>query len=187
MSLIGATVGVSDHGGWAMLVTVGPSGTVLDRCKVDLKDAALPGLPHHSDGRRLKLSQAVALVERVRLSAILHSRRALEVLEGGLGCGFACIALRAIPTLPESVAERIADPWANARADGVMFREVLAEAARARGWDVYWFDKRRLNDVLRSAQFVDAEADASRRFAAPWNQDCRLALAGATAALLAKE
>lgn len=181
-----AVVGVSDHGGWAMLVTLGPSG-VVDRCKVDLKDDALPGLPHHDASRRLALADAVALVEEVRLSARLHSSRVLEALERGLDCAIDGIALRSMPKLPPTVAERITDPWANARADGAMFREELAEAARARGWTVSWFDTRRLEPLLRSAAFVQAEAQAAQRFAPPWNKDCRTALAGAMAARAARE
>ena len=182
-----ATVGVSDHGGWAILVTLGPLGNVLDRCRVELKDSALPGLPHHCEGQRLELPDAVSLVERVRLSARRHSCVALEALDQRLGCPIGRIALRAIPNLPPSVVERISNRWANARADGVMFREELAEAARARDWIVGWFDTRSLDSILQSPDFVEAEAEARRRLAPPWNNDCRLALAGAFAARLNEE
>lgn len=188
MKVGAATVGVSDHGRWAMLVTVGPcGGTVLDRCKADLKDETLPGLPHHDASRRLDLPAAVALVEEVRLSARRHAPRVLSALEHRLGREVGAIALRTLPTLPNSVAERITNPWANARADGVMFREELAAAARALGWAVGWFDGRRLEEVTRSRGFIVAEADASRRFAPPWNKDCRVALAGGLAVRLAEE
>ena len=35
-----ATVGVSDHAGWAALMTVGADGSVLDRRRVELVDPA---------------------------------------------------------------------------------------------------------------------------------------------------
>jgi len=41
----GAIVGVSDHGGWAVLVTVAGDGTLLDRRRVELVDEGLPKLP----------------------------------------------------------------------------------------------------------------------------------------------
>src|SRR5215467_9943549 len=76
----GGIVGISDHGGWAVLVTVGRDGTLLDRRRVDLVDGGLPKLPHHSEGQRLPLDEAVELVERVRLSAERHAVLALEAL-----------------------------------------------------------------------------------------------------------
>jgi len=38
MSNHGGIIGVSDHGGWAVLVTVERDGTLLDRRRVDLVD-----------------------------------------------------------------------------------------------------------------------------------------------------
>lgn len=182
-----ATVGVSDHGGWAMLVTVAAPLTVIDRCRVELKDDALPGLPHHAASRNLAIDEAVALVETVRRSAASFAERALAELEGRLARRPSAIALRRLPDLPASVAERIANPWANARADGVLFREQLAAAARARGWSVSWADADRLRAVTETAAYVRAEAAAARRFAPPWNKDCRLALAAAMTAASTEE
>ena len=64
----GGIIGVSDHGGWAVLVTVAGDGTLLDRRRVELVDEDLPKIPHHSEGQTLPLDEAVALVERVRVS-----------------------------------------------------------------------------------------------------------------------
>jgi hypothetical protein len=41
------SVGVSDHGGWAILITVRGDGTFVDRRRVELVDDELPKLPHH--------------------------------------------------------------------------------------------------------------------------------------------
>ena len=49
-----------------MLVTVAGDGTLLDRRRVELVGEGLPKLPHHSEGQRLPLDEAVELVERVR-------------------------------------------------------------------------------------------------------------------------
>ncbi len=35
-------IGVSDHGGWAVLVTVAGDGTLLDRRRIELVDNDLP-------------------------------------------------------------------------------------------------------------------------------------------------
>jgi len=54
MSKKDGIIGVSDHGGWAVLVTVAPDGTLLDRRRVELVGEGLPKLPHHSEGQRLR-------------------------------------------------------------------------------------------------------------------------------------
>ena len=53
MSMDDGIIGVSDHGGWAVLVTVRGDGTLLDRRRVELVDEDLPKIPHHSEGQRL--------------------------------------------------------------------------------------------------------------------------------------
>jgi len=61
MSRDDGIIGVSDHGGWAVLVTVAGDGTLLDRRRVELVDEDLPKIPHHSEGQALPLHEAVAL------------------------------------------------------------------------------------------------------------------------------
>src|SRR5215469_12412387 len=74
----GGIIGISDHGGWAVLVTVARDGTLLDRRRVELVDEGLPKIPHHSEGQGLPIDEAVALVERVRVSAEKHAILALD-------------------------------------------------------------------------------------------------------------
>ncbi len=45
MSKSGGIIGVSDHGGWAVLVTVARDGTLLDRRRVELVGEGLPKIP----------------------------------------------------------------------------------------------------------------------------------------------
>lgn len=80
MSKNGGIIGVSDHGGWAVMVTVARDGTVLDRRRVELVDDGLPALPHHSEGRKLPLDEAVELVERVRVSAERQAALAFDAV-----------------------------------------------------------------------------------------------------------
>ena len=79
MSKNGGIIGVSDHGGWEVLVTVEPDGTLLDR-RIELVDAGLLKLPHHHEGQGLPLDKAVELVERVRVSAESHAVLALDTV-----------------------------------------------------------------------------------------------------------
>ena len=53
MSRDGALIGVFDHCGWAILVTVGRDGSLLDRRRVELVDRGLPKLPHHHEAQTL--------------------------------------------------------------------------------------------------------------------------------------
>jgi hypothetical protein len=55
MSKNGGVIGISDHRGWAVLVTVARDGTLLDRRRVELVDETLPSLPHHHEGPLLPL------------------------------------------------------------------------------------------------------------------------------------
>src|SRR5438045_3494425 len=80
MSSDGAIIGVSDHGGWAVLVTATCDGTLLDRRRVELVDNDLPKIPHHSEGQGLPLDEAVAVVERVRVSAERHAKLGLDAV-----------------------------------------------------------------------------------------------------------
>src|SRR5690348_2156768 len=87
-------VGVSDHGGWAVLVTVARDGTLLDRRRVELVDENLPKIPHHSEGQALPLDEAVALVERARVSAERHAKLVLDAVAMTVPGGILGVALR---------------------------------------------------------------------------------------------
>src|SRR5476649_1619515 len=102
----GGIIGVSDHGGWAVLVTAARDGTLLDRRRVELVGEGLPALPHHSDGQRLPLDEAVKLVERVRVSAEMHAVLALDAVAMDVPSVLG-IALRMCPPLPLTIDERI--------------------------------------------------------------------------------
>ena len=80
MAKEGAFVGVSDHDGWAVLITVAADTTVLDRRRIELVDANLPSLPHHREGQKLPIDKALALVDRVRASADRHAATHLDAL-----------------------------------------------------------------------------------------------------------
>jgi|SRR5579871_105298 len=174
-----AIVGVSDHGGWAVLVTAAADGTLLDRRRVELVDEDLPKIPHHSEGQRLPIDEAVALVERVRVSAEGHAKLCLDAVAATVP-GISGIALRQCPALPPTVAERIQDYRAQNVADWVMYRNALAAAAEARGWAVHWFDAKK---VLEN---VDARLlDLRKSIGPPWSSDHRLAMGLAMAGAIA--
>ncbi|HET9343464.1 MAG TPA: hypothetical protein VFO25_11185 [Candidatus Eremiobacteraceae bacterium] len=178
----GAIVGVSDHGGWAVLVTVARDATLLDRRRVELVDDDLPGLPHHHEGQMLPIEAAVALVERVRASAERHAVLALAAVAETVP-GIVGIALRRCPQLPPTIAERIKDYRARNVADWVMYRQALAFAAEARGSAIHWYDSKQvLGSAGRALQVENFDAhflEMRKSLGPPWNSDHKLAFAAA--------
>jgi hypothetical protein len=178
-------VGVSDHSGWVVLMTATADGTLLDRRRVELVDAGLPTMPHHHDGQRLPIEEAVALVETVRRSAERNAKVRLDALASEIPA-ISGIALRACPPLPETVAERITSYRAMCVADWIMYRQALAKAATERGWRVHWYDAKRVFAEAARAlerETIDDLLDAAKeRVGRPWQKDQRLAMAAAIAA-----
>jgi hypothetical protein len=181
----GGIIGISDHGGWAILVTVSRDGTLLDRRRVELVDEFLPAIPHHHEAQGLPPDEAVALVERVRGSAERHAELALNAVAAAaqpiLG-----ITLRTCPSLPPTIVERIKDYRARNVADWVMYREALAAAAAARGWPVYWYDAKNVfeaaSEALRVEDFDAHFLHMRKAVGPPWNNDHKLAMAAAIVA-----
>jgi hypothetical protein len=172
MSKSGSIVGVSDHGGWAVLVTAAPDGALLDRRRVDLVDDSLPALPHHHEGQLLPMDEGVALVERVRISAEKHSLLALDTVAAAVP-NILGIALRTCPRLPPTIAERMTDYRARNMADWVMYRKALASAAQARGWRVHWYDAKNVRVLASQALHVDNFdayfAEMRKAIGSPWS------------------
>jgi hypothetical protein len=179
-------IGISDHGGWAVLVTVADDGKLLDRRRVELVDADLPKIPHHSEGQALPIDEAVALVERVRESAERQAKLALDAVAKTVPGGILGVALRFCPELPPTIADRIKDYRASNVADWVMYRKALAAAAEARGWAVHWYDaKKVVGDATKALGIEDFDAhfyEPRRSIGPPWNNDHKLAMAAAIVA-----
>jgi hypothetical protein len=183
MSRDGAIIGVSDHAGWAVLVTVAEDGIVLDSRRVELVDAHLPSMPQHHEAQKLPLDQALDLVERVRLSAEQHAQRALDAVASTVASPIRGVALRECPPLPPTVAERIQNYRAQNVADWVMYRMALANAAESRGWSVHWYDAKTVIAAVCETLHVEKLdgyfLEAKKSFGPPWTKDHKVATAAA--------
>jgi hypothetical protein len=135
-----ATVGVTEHGNSAVLVTVDSDGTLVDRRRIDLT-RGLPTHPHHHEGswavgryrdspwaREITLGDAIKLVGRVREAAARGAREGLEALAADVPIPIARMAIRICPALPATVEERIAAGEEPENLDKELVR--LAYAAR---------------------------------------------------------
>lgn len=194
-----ASVGVVEHGNSAVLVTLAQGGEFLDRRRIDLT-RDLPTHPYHHEGswavgryidspwaRPTSLPDAVALVERVHAAAANGARVALEALAAALPVPVASISLRVCAQLPATIEARIADTRAATVADSIMYREALANAARARGWSVYWYEREQVfHDATRALRrdFEDFSSALGRSLGPPWQAKHKLAAAAALAAML---
>ena len=196
----GAVVGVAEHGNTAILVTVSQEGGVLDRRTVALSDGDLPTHPYHHEGswavgryrdspwaRDISLSEAIELVERVEARAAVLAPRHLAELADDVSADISALTLRACPDLPDGIEARIRDNRAQTFADTVMYRQALADAARARAWSVLEYDGTAVLDDPRLAvggQDVPARLKAmGRKLGAPWQAKHKLAAAAALLAL----
>ncbi|HET9929524.1 MAG TPA: hypothetical protein VFQ35_02505 [Polyangiaceae bacterium] len=194
-----AHVGVAENGNSAVLVTLSAAGELLDRRSVDLTEPGTPTHPHHHEGswavgryldspwaRKVSLSEAVALVERVREAAERGARERLEELANAVSRPITSIAIRACPALPATVEECIADNRAQSMADSVMYRKALASAAEARGWSLYWYEREQVSrDAALALGGADLEAllrAMGRSAGPPWQAKHKLAATAAIAA-----
>ena len=179
------------------LVTMSREAELLDRRKVDLT-RELPTHPYHHQGswavgrytdspwaKEISLPDAIALVEQVQEAAAVGAQTVLEELAASVPVPIGGIAIRECPELPETIEERIRDNRAQTYADTVMYRQALANAAEARGWQVYWYDKSSVFDQASDVLGEDAATIISalgKTVGPPWQAKHKLAAAAAIAA-----
>ena len=123
-------LGVAHHFGWAVAVTASADHTVVDRRRIELIEPGMPAAPIHHEGKPLDDAAAAVLVAQVRASAIRATSASLDELAAALPEPMVSISLRAWPlNFPDDIAVQRRAPY-EARADSVMYRQVLAELAR---------------------------------------------------------
>jgi hypothetical protein len=89
------------------------------------------------------------------------------------------ISLRAWPTnFPEDIAVQRRVPY-ESRADSVMYRQVLAQLGRDRGWAVHFYAKDVEAEAVRrlGPQANQILSSARSALGPPWTKDHRMALA----------
>lgn len=196
MAGLPAVVGVADHSGWAILVTVGaPDGQVriLDRRRSRLLDEGLPGQPFHHVAANLTLEEAEALVARVRASATKHAKSVMNAIRSDVTPDFDLTAMtvRKGPArpIPETVAGIIASHPAMHAADGELFRRAFCDAAEAIGIEARRHPRKTEYESAATALGLGGD-DAGKWLDAigkplgpPWQKDHKNATAAALAVL----
>jgi hypothetical protein len=173
-------VGIAHHLGWAVAVTASAEHAVVDRRRIELVEPGTATAPIHHEGKPLDDAAAAALIAEVRASAVRATAAELHAISTALAEPIVSMSLRAWPVdFPDDIAVLRRPPY-EARADSVMYREVLAELARERGWDVHRYEAK---DVERQASGIlgdradDVLHGPRAAWGPPWGKDQRMALA----------
>jgi hypothetical protein len=173
-------LGLADHFGCAVAVTVSADHEVVDRRRIELVEPGVCAAPIHYEGKRLDVAATAALVAEVRASIARATAAAFDELEVALPAPIVSISLRTWPPdFPEDIAVQRRSPY-EARADAVMYRQVIADLAHARNWKVHLYDakavERQAADVL--GERADEILQGPRAtLGPPWTKDHRVALA----------
>ena len=175
-------LGIADHFGWAVAVTASADQEVVDRRRLELVEPGVTAAPIHYDSHRLDVAATAALVATVRASVARAASAALDDLAAALPEPIVSMSLRTWPPdFPDDIAVQRRSPY-EARADAIMYRQVLSDLAQARGWKVHLY---RAQDVLgRATTLLADRADdilhgPRSRLGPPWTNDHRIALAAA--------
>jgi hypothetical protein len=173
-------LGIADHLGWAVAVTASADHEVVDRRRIELVEPGMSAAPIHYESQRLDVAETAALVAEVRASVVRATSAAIDEIATALPEPVVSISLRAWPPdFPDDIAVQRRVPY-EARADAIMYRQVLSELAHARGWEVHLFVAK---DVVGQAVRLLAErADEVLQgpratMGPPWTKDHRVALA----------
>jgi hypothetical protein len=169
-------LGIADHLGWAVAVIADEEHTVVDRRRLELVEPGITPAPIHYEDASVDVDTITALVEQVRASVARAAAAAFDALPAPIES----ISLRLWPLdFPDDIATQRRVPY-EARADAVMYRQILAELAHARGWDVHGYDAKAVE--AQAARRLGERAHAvlhgpRATLGPPWTKDHRVALA----------
>jgi hypothetical protein len=182
-------LGVADHLGWAIVVTVSQGHDVADRRRLELIEPGLPQAPvhhmggaheMHRQGEPLDHHALAAVVAEVRASVVKASSAALDELAAALPEPIESMSLRGWPAdFPDDIAVQRRVPH-ESRADPIMYRKVLAELATERGWAVHLYDAKSVEEEARRMLGASNGLDVpGATLGPPWSKDHRMAFAAA--------
>jgi hypothetical protein len=173
-------LGIADHFGWAVAIAASADHEVVDRRRVELVEPGVTPAPIHYDSHRLDVAATAALVADVRGSVVTATSAALDEIAAALPEPVVSISLRAWPPdFPDDIAVQRRAPY-EARADAVMYRQVLSELAHGRGWAVHLYMAKDVEG--QAASMLRGRADEvlhgpRKKLGPPWTKDHRVALA----------
>jgi hypothetical protein len=187
-----AVLGVADHSGWAICVTVAAIGglpAVVDRRRIELIEPGVPSQPYHHEAVGMPLPKAETLVARVRDSVMRTTLERLTGLCASMLPRYSIVAMTLRnPTLgfvPITVAEAHQSRHVMVRADGMMYHDAVSQAAHRlglalerheRGAEILSAAKRFGVRVAKVEHFLRS---AGTSLGPPWQKEHRQAAAAA--------
>ena len=188
-----AVIGAVDHYARAELVTLAlrdGAPVFLDRRRVVLIDEGLPSAPYHHEALELDVGAATDLVNRVRRSVARCARAAMSTVLATCDARMLILAASPYDSLPDSLEEVLRSRSLTLAADGMLYRESLAEAAAGLGLEVRRYPRRTDPTVLAAAAMGVGAAEVAsliarfgREAGTPWRRDHKLAAAAALSVL----
>jgi hypothetical protein len=186
---VSVRLGIAHHYGWAVAVTASADHEVVDRRRIELLGPGLPAAPIHHEGGTHPMHASgpvldddglAELVRTVRSAVATTAAASLDELAAALPKPITTICLRAWPDeFPEDIRVLRRPPY-ESRADSVMYSTVLAELARARGWNVATYEAKTVE--AEAVRLLGDRAEEvlhgpRAKLGPPWSKDHRLALA----------
>jgi len=188
--------GFKAHSGWAALVVVGQNGgdtVIVDRRRIELVENEWAKQPYHA-AEDLKPAAARDLVKRgiqeAETNALREMRAAIrrETTRGNEVS--ACAVLVGEPMPDWSVDEILAVHFRMHKAEGVLFRDVLARAAERCGLKVVAFPQKQLAEYgalnTPARALAQKVATLGKAVGPPWGKDQKDAALSALVALLGR-
>jgi hypothetical protein len=191
-------LGLKAHSGWAALVVIGGADgalEVVERRRLELveaEDADWAKQPYHA-AEHLPPAEAKKVVERGIRSARLLAVRELETIVQWASESdhkiVGCAVLMGEPMPEWSVAEILAVHFRMHKAEGVLFRDVLARAAEELGLKLFAIREKQLVEQaelrlgVRRAALSQQIVSLGKKAGPPWGQDQKYAALAAMIAL----
>jgi hypothetical protein len=189
------TFGLKAHSGWAALVVVGENDgdtVIVDRRRIELVENEWAKQPYHA-AEELKASAARDLVKRGIREAEKHAIREVRAAikrETARGNEVSACAVLVGEPMPEwTIDEILAVHFRMHKAEGVLFRDVLARAAEGCGLKLVAIPEKQLTDHAERALNTPAPmlekkiAILGKSVGPPWGKDQKEAALSALVAL----
>ncbi|HEX4997291.1 MAG TPA: hypothetical protein VFY29_03645 [Terriglobia bacterium] len=189
--------GISDHIGWAELVTLSlrdREPVILDRRRAELITPGLPSAPYHHEGLTLPFKEAERILRKTRASVEDRCRGALDTLKSSFRVDAVVIQASPYDELPESLELVLASRPLTYAADGMLYREELASQAAAIGLAVHRFP-RKSDPIVAASQALGCSttqvaatlAGFGKSVGAPWRKEHQHVAAAALCVLAGRQ
>ena len=187
--------GLKAHSGWAALILLGVDDDqfeVIDRRRLELVEEDWAKQPYHA-AEQLETKEARQVVKRGTSAAHLHARRAIrdavKRVEKNAHSVVGCAVLMGASMPDWTVEQILAVHFRMHKAEGVLFREALVEAARHSKLKVVEVPEKTLDEFavhslgISSSKLAEQVSTLGKSIGAPWGKDQKEATVAAMIAL----